>query len=159
LQADAIHGLESVYSLAKNYNEFQREQGTFEVSKIFKGIFCDCKNVFDPPDQVKKLKNYQPGQACTWYNMCLTCRNVIITKFHLPILFVYRDQIRYSEEFKNKEVPYHNLYMQMLSILDSILDEDSSEFSEGDLVEAKIIAEQIRHQYIDPVYHLPSGPL
>lgn len=157
LQADAIHGLESVYSLAKNFDEFKNEQSPGKITKIFKGLFCDCKNVFDPPVAVKKLKNYREGQACTWYNMCLTCHNVIITKFHLPLLFVYRDQIKFSDEFQNKEVPYYHLYSQMLSVMNSILDAKTSEFSEAELEEAKIKSEQVRHLYIDSVYHLPAG--
>ncbi|MFD4928736.1 site-specific integrase [Peribacillus butanolivorans] len=110
---------------------------------IYKGIMCDCKNPYDPPKEVKRLKNYQNGQSCNRYNMCLFCPNVILFKKHLPLIASYKKQIETAMSIEIGEIPNQFLYNQTLDIINSLLDPDKSEFSEKDIKLAIEAAENI----------------
>ncbi len=119
---------------------------------IHKGILSDCRNVFDPPEEIKRAKDYQPTHACTRYNMCLFCKNVILMRYHLPTLVVYRRQIRQSAGYSAGDLPNLHHYHRTLEILDSILDPSKSEFSREDLEWASAAAECL-DEFIDPVVY------
>lgn len=119
---------------------------------IHKGITADCLNVFDPPEEIKRAKDYQPTHACTRYNMCLFCKNVILMRHHLPMLVVYQRQIRQSSGYSAGELPNMQYYQRTLGVLDSILDPDKSEFSREDLNWAFDAAECL-DEFIDPVVY------
>jgi integrase len=121
---------------------------------IYKGIMCDCRNPYDPPKEVKQLKDYQDGQACTRFNMCLFCHNVILFKKHLPIIAVYKSQIDTILHNQNSELPNDFLYKQTLDIINQLLDPEKSEFSEDDINNALAIAETM-DLIIDPVVYKP----
>lgn len=119
---------------------------------IYKGILSDCLNVYDPPEEIKRAKDYQPDHACTRYNMCLFCKNVILMRFHLPMLVVYQRQIKQSIGYNTGELPNSHYYHRTLSILDSILDPDKSEFSREDIDWAFAAAECL-DGFVDPVVY------
>jgi hypothetical protein len=180
IQATAIHGsvLETLkYARRKNleihlikkdklvlqsiYSSFSKSKKSEDADlgqpPVYSGIICDCKNIYDPPEEVKRLKSYKEGQSCSWFNMCLLCKNVIITKHHLPILFNYRKQILLSSSYSKEELPLPHIYDRMLLILNSILDDDSSKIDKQDLEWAKRIAERDSAQFIDPSINIPSN--
>jgi hypothetical protein len=91
---------------------------------IFEGPVCHCKNPYNPPDVIKRSKHYHEGDACTLWNMCLQCENVLITEMNLPKLFAYRNHI--VRALGNvSEIPRQGeLYKKMKMILDEILSPD-----------------------------------
>lgn len=104
-----------------------------QPSVLYKGIIADCKNVFDPPDRVKRAVDYVQGQACTRFNMCLFCRNVVVLKEHLPALAAYRAQIMAVQANNIQNLPHAHLYNQTQSLLDNLLDPNVSQFSSDDI--------------------------
>jgi integrase len=121
---------------------------------LYKGIMSDCKNPYDPPKDVKNLKDYQDGQACTRFNMCLLCQNVVLLKHHLPIIVSYKKQIEIAMNNPNGEIPNMFLYQQSLDVINSILDPEKSEFDETDIRLAFEAAETM-DVIIDPVIYKP----
>lgn len=117
---------------------------------IFKGFLCDCKNPFNPPDDVKKLKDYQSGNACSRMNMCLFCDNVMVFKRNLPSLWLYKKQIEEAMEVQSTELPNEHYYLKTLDIINALFDENVSEFSSDDIQEAKELSENL-DELIDPV--------
>lgn len=103
----------------------------------YKGLVSDCKNVFDPPAYVRLSADHVDGAACTRYNMCLLCKNILIMKEHLPILAYYRSQLRGAIEGNSTlDLPHLHIYTRSLAVLDQIFDADTSDFSEDDLSQA-----------------------
>lgn len=96
-----------------------------------------CKNIFDPPDFIKKSKGWKEGAACSNLNKCLVCDNVIVTISHLPSLFaLYRD---YKEVARNGSImttPHGGVIKDNIDVLESLLG-DSSEFSQEELHKAQ----------------------
>jgi len=120
---------------------------------LFKGVLADCRNVFDPPEEVKRQKEYQPAQACTRHNMCLFCKNVVVMRHHLPTLIVYQRQIQHALNLNPTGLPNTHYYRRTLTLLNSILDPALSEFSQEEIVHAQSVAEYM-DEFIDPaVYH------
>lgn len=118
----------------------------------FKGIVADCKNVFDPPDHVKASIGYVDGQACNRMNMCLFCRNVVILKEHLPVLWAYRSQIISIEGTNLQDLPHAHIYDKTVAVIDQLLDPEHGEFSGEDIDEAIAIAETL-DIVIDPIVY------
>lgn len=123
---------------------------------LFKGILSDCKNTFDPPDRIKKSVGYVPGQACTNFNMCLFCKNVIVMREHLPVLTTYRGQLISSLSNNIQNLPHANLYNMTLEVLNDLLDPDHGEFSCEDLEWAIEMSETI-DIVIDPLVYQGVG--
>lgn len=118
----------------------------------FKGLISDCKNVFDPPRPVQLAADYVAGQACTRFNMCLLCKNIVVMKEHLPVLAHYRNQIRAATTNTGVDLPHVALYEKSLAVLDQIFDPDTSEFSEEDLDEG-VAAAELMDVVIDPLVY------
>lgn len=118
----------------------------------FKGLISDCKNVFAPPRSVQLAADYVDGQACTRFNMCLLCKNIVIMKEHLPVLAHYRNQIRAATTNTGVDLPHIALYEKSLAILDQVFDPYSSEFSEEELDDAVATAEFL-DVVIDPLVY------
>lgn len=133
----------------KNEVQYAQSQPVNE-NVIFKGFLCDCKNPFNPPDDVKKLKEYQSGNACSRVNMCLFCDNVMIFKRNLPSLWMYKKQIEEAMEMQSTELPNEHYYLKTLDIINALFDENVSEFSSDDIQEAKELSENL-DELIDPV--------
>lgn len=119
---------------------------------LFKGLIADCKNVFDPPERVKRAVDYVPGQACTRFNMCLFCRNVVVLKEHLPALAAYRAQIMAAQANNVQNLPHAHLYNQTLSILDNLLDPNVSQFTSDEIEWAMDMATSV-DMVVDPLLY------
>ncbi|MGG1554095.1 site-specific integrase [Paenibacillus ferrarius] len=134
-----------------SYYEDGKGNSTKSSSIIYKGIVADCKNPFDPPEQVKHSSNYESNKACTRFNMCLFCKNVIIMKHHLPMLAIYKKQI---EQLNMNELPNSFFYDSTLSIIEKILDPTKSEFEEAD-IQAALDSATYMDIFIDPATYRP----
>lgn len=118
---------------AMSQNSISKEQNHPE-GVIYKGVISDCRNVFDPPNTVKALVTYSKGDPCTYWNMCLFCPNIIITRRHLPLIIKYAEDILASCRGGNlAQVPNIAYYRKTLEIIEGIL----AEFPEGDVAWAK----------------------
>jgi integrase len=104
-----------------------RTEGAIEAIET---LMCKCKNVLDPPEHVRKATNYVEGDGCTSFNMCLFCENNLVTEVDLPYLAYYRAQVRQALSPQSRtNVPNRKLYERTHSVLDQILDPESSEFT------------------------------
>jgi hypothetical protein len=111
---------------------------------VFKTPLADCMNIMNPPDFVKKLSSYVPGSPCSLYNKCLSCENAMITVAHLPHLFaLYRDYNRLVEVSRVMDTPYGIVVRENMGILKVILNPETSDFSAGELSEAKRLSDYI----------------
>lgn len=118
----------------------------------FKGLVADCKNVFDPPRQVTLAADYVEGQACTRWNMCLLCKNVVVMAEHLALLANYRGQLVAALGNSATDLPHAALYEKSLAVLDQIFDPATSEFDEEELdaaVEASVLLDIV----VDPLVY------
>ncbi|MFP6863543.1 site-specific integrase [Pseudomonas sp.] len=103
-----------------------------------------CRDVFNPPDFIKKLKGYDPKKPCTLLNKCLSCSNVIITVSHLPELFAMRrDYHQMIEVNRVLDTPYGAVILENLEVLDSILNVETSDFSAEELSLAERLSENV----------------
>lgn len=119
---------------------------------IFKAPVCHCKNPYDPPEMVKKSKSYHKGDACTFWNMCLQCENVLITEMNLPKLFAYQNEIRRALSNVNEIPRQGELYKKLLMILDEILLPDVL-FSQKTLDWAAELAKDAEFEVLDTFIH------
>lgn len=109
---------------------------------IFKTSLAACRNIFNPPEFIKKLKSYVPGRPCSLYNKCLACDNVIITKSHLPMLFaLQRDYLHMMSVTRVMDTPYAGVIKENLSLLEAILTPNDAGFSEEELRDGERLAE------------------
>ncbi|MNJ29784.1 site-specific tyrosine recombinase XerC [compost metagenome] len=108
---------------------------------VFKTPLASCKNIFNPPDFIKRLSTYVPGRPCSMYNMCLGCENVLLTGSNLPELFAMeRDYRKLAEVSRVMDTPYGHVVHENLSLLESILG-DKSDFTAEELAEGRRLAE------------------
>lgn len=143
--------LQHIHENREEFESNPKPYATAETQRaenvIYKGMLCDCKNVYDPPESVRRLKTYRLGQPCTYFNMCLRCPNVVITKKHLPPLINYQREIEQSMSSSNlTNVPNATNYEQDSAVLDGIM----LEFDHADLAWAQEIAE-CSDGFFDPV--------
>jgi len=158
LDAEVKYAVERIYETYTSAKDSQNDKVDLlgQRQNVFKGFVSNCKNPFDPPEEIKRIQNYKHGKPCTYFNMCLSCPNVIITKFHLPLLINYRNQILNSAVIQNNEGPHPHIYRKSLAILNSLLDEEKSLFSKAELDVARRKAEQLVDEVIDPLFNVPS---
>ncbi|MDO3623579.1 hypothetical protein Q3O98_21110 [Ralstonia pseudosolanacearum] len=149
--------LEQIWSNRQEFCETPpKESKSISVKVVpFKGLLSDCKNAFDPPPSVRLAVDYVQGQACTRFNMCLFCKNIVVMKEHLPVLALYRAQIRGAKSNTGVDLPHAVLYEKSLAILDQIFDPNTSEFGEEELDEA-VAASELLDFVIDPLVY-PGG--
>lgn len=88
---------------------------------VFAASYCHCKNPYDPPSVVKTSKTYHEGDACTYWNMCLQCDNVLVTEGSLPKLFAYRTEIERALKHIGDIPRQGELYKKIKMLLDEIL--------------------------------------
>jgi integrase len=115
-------------AIKKNKQEYELKPLPIAITRkanpesfVFKALVCHCKNPYDPPQIVRNASNYREGDACSYFNMCLTCDNVLITEMNLPKLIAYRNEI--ARALANvDEIPRQGeLYKQTMMVLDEIL--------------------------------------
>lgn len=152
-EREVTSALERIWSNREEFSPPERQLRRTIPIRAFKGLISNCKNVFDPPRSVQLAVDYVEGQACTRFNMCLLCKNVVIMKEHLPVLAHYRNQIRTATSNTGVDLPHVALYEKSLAILDQIFDPDTSEFSEEDLDEGVAAAEHL-DVVIDPLVYV-----
>jgi hypothetical protein len=142
-------------TIKENKREYERDPLPIAITRvanpnefIFKGPVCHCKNPYDPPEVVRKNGTYHEGDACSYWNMCLQCDNVLITEMNLPKLIAYRNEIEQSL-FNVNEIPVlGELYKKMRMILDAILIPDEL-FSKASLDWATQVAQTMDFEVLD----------
>lgn len=108
---------------------------------VFKTPLAGCKNIFNPPEFIKKLSTYVLGRPCSMYNMCLGCENVLLTASNLPELFAMeRDYRQLAEVTRVMDTPYGHVVHENLALLEGILG-DKSDFTADELAEGRRLAE------------------
>lgn len=119
---------------------------------IFSGPVCHCKNPYDPPAVVKNSKGYHEGDACTYWNMCLQCENVLITEMSLPKLIAYRSEIERALKHVSEIPRQGELYMRLKMMLDEIL-VPGCMFSQETLDAASQLATEASEDVFDAFTH------
>ncbi|WP_259121636.1 site-specific integrase [Salinibacter ruber] len=116
---------------------------------IFKGPIASCKNPYDPPDEVTSSPYHSTGDACTYWNMCLFCDNVVLTKESLPKLIAYRMQIQTALDRNLDEIPRAGeLYRKAASVIDEVISTDAF-FSDEEIEWATELAESETDEVLD----------
>ena len=95
---------------------------------IYKGILCDCKNAYAPPEKIRNLLkragNWEDGKPCAYYDMCLLCDNLLVTRRSLPLVVQYQREIEASNV---PGTPAAKLYLRKTAVLDDIRNYFSAE--------------------------------
>lgn len=150
-----MDALQTIRENRESANESCHTQPTTteQPIRVYKGILSDCRNAYDPPDRVKKSKEYVAGAPCTRYNMCLFCKHVIVMREHLPVLAAYRAQIMAAQSNNIQNLPHADLYDRTLELLNELFNPERSEFSDEDIDWAIEMASDI-DVVIDPLLYL-----
>lgn len=138
---------ESAAELADNRSNSEAEANLIDVVNldgpqvVFKTPLASCRNIFNPPEFIKKLSSYVPGSPCALYNMCLGCENVLLTASNLPELFAMeRDYLMLKEVSRIMDTPYGRVVRENLALLDGIL-HSKSDFTSEELAEGRRLSE------------------
>ena len=138
---------ESAAELPDNLSSSEAETNLIDVADldvpqvIFRTPLASCRNIFNPPDFIKKLSSYVPGSPCALYNMCLRCENVLLTASNLPELFAMeRDYLTLREASRIMDTPYGRVVRENLALLDGIL-HSQSDFTPEELAEGRRLSE------------------
>ncbi len=120
---------------------YATEETAFKGIQVkFRGLVADCKNVLNPPEKARKLKGYTEGSPCHFFNMCIECENILVTKESLPRLAAYRLSLIASLEAQY-QTPNKERMLKYLTILDEIFDPERSEFDQKDIEWAQEMAQ------------------
>lgn len=95
---------------------------------VFSTPLALCKDVFNPPENIRKAAGIAIGKPCTIFNMCLRCSRVVIMEEHLPQLFALRREYVVALESGLSEAPHRHAIQQNIFVLNSLLDEDLSDW-------------------------------
>ncbi|WP_326519232.1 tyrosine-type recombinase/integrase [Acinetobacter sp. CAAS 2-6] len=110
----------------------------------FRTPLAECKNIFNPPEFVKKLASYVQGTPCSQYNKCLHCDNVVISVMHLPQIFaMHRDYKFLLENTRVMDTPYGHIIRDNLELINEIIVPELSDFSIPELEHGRIASEYI----------------
>ncbi|WP_244298254.1 site-specific integrase [Aliivibrio finisterrensis] len=142
IKEKAKKAIEDIYSSTiqvSDHDSSKKQQRRYDENLIImKTPLGGCKNIFDPPEFIKKSSLYVKGKPCSQYNKCLSCEYVMLTKIHLPELFaMQRDYLGSLESGAVVNTPYYAVVLENISLLDDILNPETSEFDEDTLMEAK----------------------
>tara|TARA_R110002126_G_scaffold88837_1_gene212684 strand:- start:29083 stop:31437 length:2355 start_codon:yes stop_codon:yes gene_type:complete len=119
---------------------------------IFTTPLAGCSNIFQPPDFIKKSSLYVEGQACSQYNKCLSCENVMLTASHLPELFAMRrDYLLMMQTGRIMDTPYGVVIQENLLLLEEILSPKKSDFSHDELEQGERLSKFVETSVIDGV--------
>ncbi|MDY1047580.1 tyrosine-type recombinase/integrase [Pseudomonas coleopterorum] len=138
---------ESAAEVADNLSSRESEANLIDVVNldgpqvVFKTPLASCRNIFNPPEFIKKLSSYVPGSPCALYNRCLGCENVLLTASNLPELFAMeRDYLTLKESSRIMDTPYGRVVRENLALLDGIL-HSKSDFTPEELTEGRRLSE------------------
>lgn len=138
---------ESAAELVDNRSNSEAEANLIDVVNldrpqvVFKTPLASCRNIFNPPEFIKKLSSYVPGSSCALYNMCLGCENVLLTASNLPELFAMeRDYLSLKDVSRIMDTPYGRVVRENLALLDGIL-HSKSDFTPEELAEGRRLSE------------------
>jgi hypothetical protein len=96
----------------------------------YQTLMAKCKDVYKPPEQVRKLFDYQEGKGCPRQDMCLHCDNILVTESDLPLLAYHKGQVqRALSPESSTSLPHRKLYEKTLSVLNGVFDYEKSEFT------------------------------
>jgi len=119
---------------------------------IFITPLAGCSNIFQPPDFIKKSSLYVEGQACSQYNKCLSCDNVLLTASHLPELFAMRrDYLLMMQKNRIMDTPYGVVIQENMFLLDELLSPKKSDFSPEELTQGERLSKFVETSIIDGV--------
>lgn len=108
-----------------------------ESNIIFRTPLADCRNIFNPPEHIRKSANYIPGRPCSLYNKCLSCDNSMITVLNLPHIFALgRDYRKAMQVSRIMDTPYGKVVAENLAIIEDVIG-PNSDFSEEELAQAE----------------------
>lgn len=147
---EALQKIHKEYVLAESSNvdiptsniDIQNERNSPAVP-IRTGL-VECRNVYDPPPEIRNSPAYKEGNPCSLLNKCLSCRNSIITASNLPDLFAMRRDYRAMMETSAvAQTPYGRIIVQNLETLDSILTPSAHGFDSEQLDHAERLSEHI----------------
>lgn len=143
----------SIETIFENSREMEKTPKPIATDRKSEGVFQTatalCKNVFQPPENLRKGMGLTEGQACTNFNMCLRCSNVIIMKDHLPKLAALKNSYEVALTSGVERSTHVHAVRQTLSVLNNILDPELSEFSAEDIENALAFPED--EGMIDPI--------
>jgi len=131
--------LTTIHANRKEFDDPDACPGTKSVTateqpiQLYRGILSDCKNPFDPPKRVRASKSYIAGLACSRFNMCIFCKNVVIFRRNLPSLVAYLDQINAATESNVQNLPNAGFYEDSRAVIENLLDPKHSDFSAEDI--------------------------
>ena len=115
-------------TIRNNKKEYERRPLPVAITRnapagdfVFKAPVSHCKNPYDPPQSVRNSGSYTEGDPCSYFNMCLSCENVLITEMNLPKLVAYRREISQALGNLNEIPRLGELYKKTKMILDEIL--------------------------------------
>ncbi|SFP69006.1 Phage integrase family protein [Geopseudomonas sagittaria] len=121
-----------------------------ENDVIFSTGLAFCKNVFSPPESIRKAGGINLGSPCTYFNMCLKCPNVLIVQENLPQLFALRRQYMVAMDQGLSATTHRSAIMQNIHVLNGLLDAKTSDWPDHVLAEAERRSEFI-DVLVDPV--------
>lgn len=110
--------------------------------------FSFCKDPYSPPEKVRSASRFIPGKACTYYDMCLLCKHVVVTEFSLPHLINYRLKLRVELDKGLGAEPRKNLYRRQLFVLDELL-APGEFFTDDDINKGTVLAKQFVSEHFD----------
>ncbi|WP_350647059.1 tyrosine-type recombinase/integrase [Pseudomonas sp. HY13-MNA-CIBAN-0226] len=111
---------------------------------IIRTGLVECRNVYDPPPEIRNSLGYKEGNPCALLNKCLSCRNSIISVSNLPDLFAMRRDYRSMMETTGVgRTPYGRVIRENLETLDSILTPSAQGFDAEQLEHAERLSEHI----------------
>ncbi len=123
-----------------------------EDQVIFTTPLAGCANIFDPPDFIRNSSAYVEGQACSQYNKCLGCENVMLIVSHIPELFAMRrDYLLLMQNSRITATPYWVVVQENLSLLEEILTPSENGFSKKELDEGERQSLFVETNIIDSV--------
>ena len=111
---------------------------------IIRTGLVECRNVYDPPAEIRNSTGYVEGNPCALLNKCLSCRNSIISVSNLPDLFAMRRDYRaMMDTTLVGRTPYGRVVRENLETLESILTPSAQGFDAEQLEHAERLSEHI----------------
>lgn len=119
---------------------------------IFNTPLAGCSNIFQPPQFIKKSKLFVEGQACSQFNKCLGCDNVMLISAHLPELFAMRrDYLILMQRNRIMDTPYGVVVEENIFLLAEMLLPEKSDFTLDELEEGERLSQYVETAIIDGV--------